>query len=428
MSADARAMSTVEDQVDPAVVVGGAGPWAVPMGADHGEVKRNNMEVVLRHLAVLGRASRAAIASRSGLTRTTLSRLVTELMAAGLVREVGAERTGQSGRPGTLLELDGRHVLALGAEINVDCLTLVARNLGGDTLAAERRPLNATRRGMEESVAGLANLCHDVLAKLSASHDGHAVRVVGLGVAIPGLVDVVSGVVFDAPNLRWRGAPIGRLLSRTLGWRDTTLSIGNDANFGALAEYRIGSQSGTANLVYVTGEVGIGAGVIVGGQLLQGPRGYAGEVGHVSLDPHGPKCGCGRRGCWESMIGLNALFRAVGLSSTRQSKPEGRVRAIADRAQGGDTVVMKGLEELGYWVGIGAGNLVNILGTEVVILGGYFPILAEWILPAARRSMAEQVMLDTDPATLLTTSQLGFDAAAIGASIHVLEDVFSNPP
>ena len=161
----------------------------------------------------------------------------------------------------------------------------------------------------------------------------------------------------------------------------------------------MGSHAGTQNLVYVTGEVGIGGGMIVHGKPLLGSRGYGGEIGHMTLDPDGPACGCGRRGCWESYVGLNALLRASGTmpgsagappgSADRPpgsadpppGSPEDKIMSVVTAAGSGDRRILAALAELGRYLGIGAANIAKIVNPEVIILGGYFTALAEWILP-----------------------------------------------
>jgi DNA-binding transcriptional ArsR family regulator len=299
----------------------GARALAIPPRADHNDVRRNNLEVVLRHLAAVGPDTRAGIAARAGLTRATVSRLVAELIELGLVRESGRDPGGRAGRPGTRLELDGRHVLAIGAEVNVDYLSVLAIDLAGREVGRERRAFDATRAGPDASIHALADLCRAMLRRLSRRQRKRHAIVAGLTVAVPGLVEVVTGVVADAPNLRWRDVPVAEQLRRILRLDRTPLAVGNDANLAAIGEYQMGEWAGTPNLVYITGEVGIGGGIIVGGQPLLGTRGYAGEVGHMNVEPAGPLCGCGRRGCWEACIGLNALLQSVSRRPRGDASP-----------------------------------------------------------------------------------------------------------
>ncbi|HEY7430709.1 MAG TPA: ROK family transcriptional regulator [Streptosporangiaceae bacterium] len=404
----------------------------IPSRAGHGDVRRNNLEVVLRHLAVRGSDSRASIAARTGLTPSTVSRLVGELMELGLVRVAGDEAESLArrspGRPATLLELDGRHVLALGAEINVDYIAVLGNDLAGRKLHETRHPFDAVGAGPGRSAEALASLCGRVIASVTAAAGTAPVTVAGLTVAVPGLIDVDRGVVTQAPNLHWQGFALAAALAGLPGTAGVPVRVGNDANLGALAEYRVGAHAGVPDLIYVTGEVGIGGGVIAGGRPLLGSHGHGGEIGHMNLDPGGPACGCGRRGCWEALIGLGALLRATGTAAgARASSPEAKVADVAARARAGEPRLLAALAELGHWVGAGAANLVNLFDPQVVILGGYFRQIAGWILPPATQAMRSGVLAPSAGGCELTTSALGFTAAARGGALRVIDQVLSDP-
>jgi len=404
----------------------------IPSRADHSDIRRNNLEVVLRNLSVRGPDSRAGIAARAGLTPATVSRLVGELIDLGLVRETGPDQRmlpRRAGRPPTQLELDGRHVLALGAEVNVDYIAVLGTDLAGRTVHDTRLPFNAVDAGPGRSAAELARLCRLAVKLLARRRRDRPLVVAGLAVAVPGLVDTSNGLVTEAPNLHWTGFPLGAALAAAEGLATVPVTIGNDANLGALAEYWVGSHAGVPNLVYVTGEVGIGGGVIAGGQQLLGTHGHGGEIGHMNLDPTGPRCGCGRRGCWEALIGLGALLRAAGggEAAARMAAPEAKVAVVADRARGGDATALAALRELGHWVGVGAANLVNIFDPQVIILGGYFRQIAQWILPPARLALRAGVLAPGSGGCELTTSSLGFTAAARGGALHVADEVMRHP-
>jgi predicted NBD/HSP70 family sugar kinase len=405
----------------------------IPSRAGHGDVRRNNLQVVLRHLSVVGPDSRAGIAARAGLTPSTVSRLVGELIQLGLVRESGVDASlppRRTGRPATRLELDGRHVLALGAEVNVDYIAVLGTDAAGRELHHTRLPFDAVAAGPQRSAEALAALCAQAVRTIVAAAAA-PVTVAGLTVAVPGLVDATHGVVTEAPNLHWTGFPFGDALARQPGMARRPVNVGNDANLGALAEYRVGSHAGVPNLVYVTGEVGIGGGVIAGGQPLLGSHGHGGEIGHMNVDPAGPPCGCGRRGCWEALIGLGALLQATSTGSPRTgpkiASPEAKVTAVARQAETGDPRTLAALGDLGHWVGAGAANLVNLFDPQVILLGGYFRLIARWILPPARAAMRAGVLAPDAGGCELTTSALGFTAAARGGALHVIDQVMSDP-
>jgi len=204
------------------------------------------------------------------------------------------------------------------------------------------------------------------------------------------------------------------------------VTIGNDANFAALAEFWCGRHAGTDDLVYVTGDVGIGGGLIVGGRLLASANGQAGEVGHMTLDPGGPPCACGRRGCWESYVGLAVLRDAIAPRDPTVS-PAAFIGSVARLAGVDDPAALAALSSVGTWLGLGLSNLINLLGTQRVILGGYFADLSAWILPAAHASLAEHVFISQPIEPLVATSTLGPDAAATGAALYAIDKLISNP-
>ena len=425
----------------------------IPKRAGHNDIRRNNLEVVLRHLSAVGADSRAGVAARAGLTRATVSRLVAELIELGLVNEGGQgreDRSGRPGRPGTMLEL-GTGVLAVGMEVNVDYLSVLVIDLAGREVLRERRAFDATV-GPDACLAGLAELYRSARRRLTARAGRSAPVIAGVTVAVPGLVDVTAGVVAEAPNLRWRDVAVAEPLRRMLRLGrargvgaaagggagaaagggageagGVPIYVGNDANLGAIAEYRSGEWCGTPNLVYVTGEVGIGGGIIVGGQPLLGTRGYGGEVGHMNVMPDGPLCGCGRRGCWEACIGMAALLQSARQRPRGDLPPERKIEPIVRRARAGDERTLSVLRELARWIGIGAANLANLFDPQVIILGGYFADLGEWILPVAQEALEAGTLARTGEHLHLATSTLGFTAAAQGGALHAIERVISDP-
>ena len=249
--------------------------------------------------------------------------------------------------------------------------------------------------------------------------------VVTVVAAVPGTVDGSTQTVITAPNLHWANFPLAAALGGTLGLAGVPVTIGNDANFAALAEFWCGLHAGTDDLVYVTGDVGIGGGLIVGGRLLASANGQAGEVGHMTLDPAGLACACGRRGCWESYVGLAVLRDAIGPRDGKVS-PAAFTASVARLAGANDPAALAALSSVGTWLGLGLSNLINLLGTQRVILGGYFAELSAWILPAAYASLAEHVFI-SQPIDLVATSTLGPDAAATGAALYAIDKLISNP-
>ena len=397
--------------------------------ADQLTVRRNNLALVLRLLHDQGPRSRAAVASETGLNKATVSRLVAELIDRGLVRELGVLSEGRRGRPGTLIELDGRHVAALGLELNVDFITAVAVDLAGRVVFQRTRPIDAASVPRHQTLRALTSMVRQTVEAVAGTCD----VIAGVTVAVPALVDVDAGAIKFAPNLHWRDVDVGSRIASALGTA-ATVSVDNDANLGAFAEYRVGKHAGTPNLIYITGQTGVGGGILIDGRLLRGATGFSGEVGHMHVMEGGPQCGCGRYGCWEALVGLRPLLReAVPDVLARVDAdhplvgPEEKVAHVVQRATAGDERVLAALQRHGHWLGIGLGTLVNLFNPEVVILGGFFRDVAPWMLEEAEATMRELAIAPHAGGCQLSVSTLGFSAAALGAAIYAAERVFADP-
>ncbi|WP_017581403.1 ROK family transcriptional regulator [Nocardiopsis valliformis] len=391
-------------------------------------VRETNMRTVLRTVRELAPCSRAAVAATTGLNKTTVSSLVTDLTARGLVRETGETSQRRVGRPGVLLALDDRSVAAIGLEVNVDYLSVVAVDLLHRELVQRHVPLDARSAGALDCAHRIA----DILREVTEGPELRERSVLGVSVAVPGLIDAPSGTVKRAPNLGWRDVPLRNLLRSRLA--DSALSgatvlVDNDANLGAMAEYRFGPLAGLPDLVYVTGEVGIGAGVLTGGELLRGAGGFAGEIGHLELAPEGPECSCGRRGCLEAVAGIGAILRAALPDLTADRPLHGRevadlVEVAVDRASAGESTAVAALERAGTWLGRGVATLVNVVNPGAVVLGGYFVPMAPWLLPRCREAARAHSFAEEAGGCQVEPSDLGMSAASRGGAavmIHGLD-------
>jgi len=407
-------------------MVGGS-PRGASERADQVVVRRSNLGLVLRTLRDSGPRSRARLADDTRLNKATVSSLVAELIDRGLVAEGGVDRAGAVGRPGVVVELDGRRVYGIGVEINVDYVALIALDLRGTVVTERRLAIDVPRLGpdrvLDEIVAALADS--------RASLAGGGATIAGLTVAIPGLIAARSGRLSFAPNLGWRDIPVIDDLARRLGHPPYTIRLGNDANLSAIGEWAFGPAAGTANLVYLTGEVGVGGGVISDGRLLTGGAGYSGEVGHMPLQPDGELCGCGRRGCWETVVGLAALLRHVADKDDPVRDPsldlEQRLAEISRRAADKDARTLAALDEIGRGLGVGASILANIFNPEVIVLGGYFATIGPYVIERMMAELRARVVAPDIGGCRVEFSRLGFTAAVRGAAHLALEAVLSDP-
>ncbi|WP_199800649.1 ROK family transcriptional regulator [Streptomyces marianii] len=403
------------------------GPGRAP--SDQVAVRRANLVRVLGEVRSAGPLSRATVARHTGLTRATVSSLVAELIERGLLRETDFQQDGSVGRPGRRLEIDGRAVAVLGLEVNSRYLAARSTDLADGTRQERRVVHDATREGAERTIRALAGIAAELLDEARAA----GAHTAGIGVAVPGPVDAADGSVRAAPNLGWRDVPVARLLRDHLGLpAEVPVVVDNEANLAALAERgRPGSRA--ADLVYVTGEAGIGAGIVADGGLLRGAGGFSGELGHLQVDPAGERCACGRTGCLETKVGLTAAIRtaapdlADGPAGAVALDPQELAAELLRRATEGDPRALGGLDEIGRWLGIGLAIPVNLLNPEVIVLGGYFATVAPYLLPAAMRELRERAVAGDPAVARVTGSALGFTAAVRGAAGVVVEEVFADP-
>lgn len=389
---------------------------------DQVAMRRSNLALVLRHVRDAGPRSRATIAVETGLNRGTVSSLVAELIERGLVREGVVRREGSVGRPGQTVELDGRNIAGVGVEINVDYLTALALDLSGGVVFERRVALDVTALAPPAVLDAVVDLAGKALAECAARD----VTAVGMTVAVPALVDTDDGVVAFAPNLGWQQVAVTETLRARLG---LPVRVDNDANLAALGEFAMGGQAGTLDLVYLTGETGVGGGVMVDGRLLRGAAGFSGEIGHMPLNPGGDLCGCGRRGCWETMVGLAALLRMAATPDDPVCDPsldlEQRLAMLRDRARDGDRRTAEALTLVGEALGLGASILVNVFNPKVLVLGGYFASLGEYLLPPMLSELRARVI--APDACQVALSTLGFTAASRGGAHVALEAVLDAP-
>ncbi|MDX6362979.1 ROK family protein [Streptomyces sp. NPDC058274] len=372
-------------------------------------MRRRNLARVMHTVNAEGPLSRAAVASRIGLTRAAVSTLVDELIRSGLLEELGPERPGRVGRPGSALAVSGRGPAGIGAEVGVDHLAVCAVDLRGQVRARAVRHGANRGRSPEPVIEELTALIRRVVAE--AEQEG--LWPAGLAVAVPGLVARDGRTVVRAPNLDWHDTDLGPLLPG-----DLPLTVDNEANFGGLAELWLGDGT-PRDFLHVSAEIGIGAAVVVDGRLLRGTRGFAGELGHVPVRPDGPECACGGRGCLEQYAGEEAVLREAGL------EPGGdRVGVLAGRAADGDEQVRRALRGAGTALGIALTGAVNLLDPETVVLGGALAGLAPWLLPSLESELAQRT---TGPACAVTVSRLGPEGPLLGAAHSVVRAVLDDP-
>lgn len=381
------------------------------------EMRRHNLRAVLERVHYTASTSRSELAALTGLNRSTIRDLVGELADLGYLLEDSGTTSGGPGRPSAVARARPLGAVVLAVELEVDYTAVATVGLGGRVLGRAAAANPAPSASPKVVIDHLADLAAPLLAELPRAH-----RLVGVGAAAAGLVRRSDGFVSASPNRGWTDVPLGRLISERLGINRVT--VANEADAGALAEYRRGDTT-ARNLIYVSGEVGLGLGIVQNGSAMSGDAGYAGEAGHTVIRPDGQPCRCGSTGCWETEVGEEALARHAGLSWS-----DGRQHLSAEvlrRAHAGDRRVLDALKEVGGWLGLGVGNLVNIFNPEVIVFGGFyfsiFPFLEPWIEQGAARS----ALAAPWASCAIRRSTLGADARLVGAAELVFGNVLDDP-
>jgi predicted NBD/HSP70 family sugar kinase len=390
--------------------------------ANQRAVRRHNLGVVLRHVVARGSRSRATIAVETGLNKSTVSSLVTELIELGLLVERGTERTGTVGRPGLVVDIAGAGAAGVGLEVNVDYLAVRVTDLAGTE--RHRSLEEADNRGREpgEVLDRLAVLARAALDDL----EDQDVAPVGITVALPGLVDAVTGTLLVAPNLHWEDIDVVGALAGRLGGA-LPVTADNEANLAALAELHEGAGRGLSDVVHVSGEVGIGAGVVLGGELFRGAHGFGGEFGHMTVEPEGLTCACGSRGCLETRAGLEALLDAADEPRAPGATAAESVVGLAARAEAEEPAALDALDAGGRWLGIALASAANLLDPQAFVLGGFLAQLGPHLRPAAEAELRARVLGAGRGLPDVLISPLGAEAASRGAAALALAAVLADP-
>jgi len=390
---------------------------ADPIGQRSETVRRANLAAIVRELHVRGPQSRSELVARTGLTRTAIRALIGELVAGDLVVEERRALAGAPGRPSPLVRPKPAAVLVLAIQVAVDSLAAALVGLGGAPLERIRISRPRGHFSVDEIVADL----RDLTDRLPVSRHRH--EIVGVGVAMAGLVRRADGVVSRAPNLGWQDVPLGEKLAAVLDL-DVPVHVANEADLAAMAELRRGAARGADDLLLIWGEVGVGGGIIVDGKPLTGVAGYAGEIGHVSVNPGGRRCGCGSIGCWETEVGEGALLRRAGRPEDGGSD---EVEALLADAAAGDRRATEALDEVGRWLGIGLAGFTNVLNPRVIVLGGFFAQAYPFIDRALDRELDGMALRGPRGMVRVTPAGLGMDAPLVGAAELALEPFLADP-
>lgn len=372
--------------------------------ATHQLTKQHNSRLILKMIYEQEEISRADIARETNLTRTTVSSIVADLMDEGLVRETGL---GPSigGKPPRLLRLaeDARQLLCLDLSASYFRGALV--NLRGEM--SQRVDVAVDGR---TAAAALA-LVHDLIAQLCAHTNA---PILGIGIGTPGLVDTACGIVLNAVNLGWHDLPLRALLEERYG---LPVYVGNDSHVAALASYSFDPHD-TDNLVLIKAGRGIGAGIVLNGQLFVGDGFGAGEIGHVTVVEEGELCSCGHRGCLETVASIRGILRQV---TAVTGQPDPTWEEVIQAAQAGDGRIHTILHQAGAHLGTAVAHLIGILNTRHIVIAGQLTRAGEPFLAGVQTAVSQRVLPAMAAGTHISYTTLGDDVVLMGASALVLK-------
>ena len=385
-------------------------------GATNQSLRAHNLSLALRHiLANPGAINRAGIAAQTGISRATMSRLVDELIASSLVEESEDKlSTGQRGRPTSVLSPTSGKVIALGLQVNVSALGAYLVDLSGTVLAHEYVSGDFSGADPASTLRKLARIARRVLREGSSA----GALFLGSSLALPGLFSADTLTI--APNLGWRNIPRKELLHPLHDLAVTLVANEADLAAYAVAYPRPGVPEGPDSFIYVSGEVGIGGGLIINHQPLSGAHGWSGEIGHICVEPEGAICSCGARGCLETVAGLKALGHAAGLGDNASTREILQHAGHSSRAQDAMT-------HAGHALGQALSAVVNTVDISQVYLGGLVAEIAPYLLPSLHEELATRVLQapwQTPQIDILLHSE---DLSLRGGAHRVLELTVDDP-
>ncbi|WP_028783938.1 ROK family transcriptional regulator [Thalassobacillus devorans] len=376
-------------------------------------MKSVNKSIVLNKIRTSEPISRAQIAKETKLTPPTVSSIVRELMEEGLVRE---SKLGESngGRKPTMLHINSQAFYVIGVDAGPEAVDCVLTDLTGQIFEqssyAIPKPLTNEKflSILKESIGAIIDTT-DVIQQ----------KIIGIGIAMHGVVQVDSGISLIAPNLDLKDIPIKKTLEETF---HLTVKVENDARAMALGESWFGGNSDVDSMVAVNFGTGVGAGVILNGKLYHGAQDIAGELGHMTIDLHGQKCECGNFGCLQTFVSGEAIEARFKKQFSLREKLSGE--EIYELAKGDNREAIQFLNDTGKTIGIGLTNLIHLLNPNRIVLGGGVMKSKEFLYPEICSTIKERALSEEAKNTDVTVSGLGDNATLLGAVSLLLVELF----
>ncbi|MBV9789016.1 MAG: ROK family transcriptional regulator [Chloroflexi bacterium] len=401
--------------------------------SDRTLMKQANQSLVLQLIQSRGPISRKDVATISGLSPASVTGITGELIERGLVHEVGeAEGDGRAGRRAVLLRLNPHAGFVVGVKLATQSVDCVLTDLDANVLRAASTPLPDHGAAAQTAYAPATMIQVTIAAieqLLSATQIARG-RLLGIGIGVNGIVDSAKGISHFAPHYGWRNVPLADPIAAHFG---IPVYLENDARTLTIAEQWFGAARGVEHFAAIAVGYGIGAGVVTNGQIYRGALGGAGEFGHMVIQPDGPPCSCGRRGCIESLAAAPAMMRQIeaalaeGEPSVLAQIERLSLRDVAAAADSGDDLAQRVLSTAGRWLGVGVASVVNILNPQLLIITGEAVQCGRWYfepMETTLRAMAFDGLADT---LTIHIEPAGNDMWARGAACVVLNALFTSP-
>jgi glucokinase-like ROK family protein len=386
--------------------------WQVPKSS----VKNLNKHVALDliRFSPMG-ISRIELSRELGLTRAAVTAIVNDLIVAGLVRETNGGTSG--GRRPINLEINPKSGLVVGVDVGATHVTLILADHLAKVIDETNAPLDILQ-GPNVCLAYVDNLFKSWLEKMGIEIS----RICTAAVGVPGPVVSGAGMVSGPPIMPgWDRFPIRQWLQEAWG---IPVSLGNDAEFGALGEWAYGAGRGEKNLAYIKVGTGIGAGLLIDGQIYRGSTGSAGEIGHITLEENGPQCTCGNHGCLEALAGGRAIAQKAAQAVRRGERtsltevsPLDMITArdVITAARKGDHLSQRLVQEAGYYLGTAIASMVNLFNPSMVVIGGGVAQVGDLLLDPVRKTVKQRSLLVASRAVNITAAVLGRRSSGMGA-------------
>ncbi|WP_378956782.1 ROK family protein [Pelosinus sp. sgz500959] len=399
--------------------------------ADQLLVKQINKMLVLNTIYKEKPISRAEIAKRTGLNKSTVSALVDELLSEGLTLEIGTGES-QGGRKPINLSINKEIGSVIGIDLGVNYILSILTNFAGQIIWEKRITIKNIIDSPQQKIHDLFELIKETIEHAPETRRG----IIGMGIGVPGMVNYDHGHVLSAPNLLWENIKLKDLVEEE--FQIPTL-IDNEANAGAIGEKWFGLGKKASELVYVSAGTGIGAGIVINNELYRGSRGLAGEIGHMTVDVHGIRCTCGNVGCWEEYASEKALIRyfkdhatqypdSILLSKSSSEYIDNlNIFQIIDAATKGDQLAIEGFKNIGYYLGVGVSNLINAFNPECVVIGNALPLVGDVLMDELRNEVARRCFSSKYSNIKISSSELYMNACALGAVALVISRIYASP-